>query len=70
MDILQTIQHQYNKLSDKEQAIANYVLQNDRSLQNMTITNLSQITGASPSTITRFCRKMGCLLYTSDAADD
>lgn len=63
MDILQMIQYQYNKLSDKEQAIANYVLQNDRSLQNMTITNLSQITGASPSTITRFCRKMGAESY-------
>ncbi|MCD1025399.1 MurR/RpiR family transcriptional regulator [Enterococcus montenegrensis] len=63
MDILQTIQQKYNELSDKEKAIANYVLQNDSSLQNMNITSLSQVTGASTSTITRFCRKMGAVSY-------
>ncbi|BCA86892.1 RpiR family transcriptional regulator [Enterococcus saigonensis] len=63
MDILQTIQQKYNELSDKEKAIANYVLQNDSSLQNMNITSLSQVTGASTSTITRFCRKMGAASY-------
>lgn len=60
MDILCEIQKSYNNLSDKEKDIADYIINQDESINNISIKNLADRIGTSSSTITRFARKIGC----------
>ncbi|MEW4372837.1 MurR/RpiR family transcriptional regulator [Paenibacillus kandeliae] len=59
LSVLDELQLQYRQLSAKEKEIADYVMRNKHSIQNINIRDLSALTHASMSTITRFCRKIG-----------
>lgn len=60
MDILCEIQRIYNSFSDKEKAIADYIMQYADSIKNINITDLAREIGTSGATITRFAKKIGC----------
>ena len=60
MDILYEIQKKYNDFSDKEKAIADYIMQYSDKIHNINITDLAKETGTSGATITRFARKIDC----------
>lgn len=60
MSIQKEIQNKYTELSKQEKAVANYILTNSESIQNMNIVTLSQLTYTSTATITRFVKKIGC----------
>lgn len=60
MDILSEIQRIYNSFSDKEKAIADYIMQYGENIKNINITDLANETGTSGATITRFAKKIGC----------
>lgn len=60
MDILFEIQKRYNKLSDKEKLIADYVMKYGENIKNINITELAKETATSGATITRFAKKIGC----------
>lgn len=59
-DILKDITEKYYDFSMKEQVVATYLLQNAADIENISIHKLSELIGISASTITRFCRKIGC----------
>lgn len=59
MNVIEQITAQYIHLSPKEQILATYILQKGHLLKNTSIQELAKITGVSPATITRFCRKIG-----------
>lgn len=59
LNVLDELQLRYQQLSAKEKEIADYVMLNKNSIQNINIRDLSKRTQASMSTITRFCRKVG-----------
>lgn len=60
MDILCEIQRIYNSFSDKEKAIADYIMQYGDNIKNINITDLAKEIGTSGATITRFAKKIGC----------
>ncbi|AYE34938.1 MurR/RpiR family transcriptional regulator [Clostridium septicum] len=60
MDVLYEIQKKYNSFSDKEKNIADYILKESETINNINITDLAKITLTSGSTITRFCKKICC----------
>lgn len=60
MDVLCEIQKNYNNFSDKEKDIADYIINQNESINNISINNLADRIGTSSSTITRFSRKIGC----------
>ncbi|MBM6859083.1 MurR/RpiR family transcriptional regulator, partial [Clostridium saudiense] len=60
MEILCEIQKRYNEFSDKEKAIADYIMQYKEVIKNANITDLAKTIGTSGSTITRFAKKVGC----------
>ncbi|SCK02221.1 MurPQ operon repressor [uncultured Clostridium sp.] len=60
MEILCEIQKRYNEFSDKEKAIADYIMQYKEVIKNANITDLAKTIGTSGSTITRFAKKIGC----------
>lgn len=60
MDILCEIQRIYNSFSDKEKAIADYIMQYGDNIKNINITDLAREIGTSGATITRFAKKIGC----------
>ena len=60
MDILCEIQRIYNSFSDKEKAIADYIMQYGDNINNINITDLAREIGTSGATITRFAKKIGC----------
>ena len=60
MDILYEIQKRYNGFSDKEKAIADYIMQYSDKINNINITDLAKETGTSGATITRFAKKIDC----------
>ena len=60
MDILCEIQNKYTQFSEKEKAIADYILQYGDKIKNINITDLAREIGTSGSTITRFSKKIGC----------
>ncbi|WP_312431838.1 MurR/RpiR family transcriptional regulator [Lacrimispora sp.] len=64
MDILTKIQKDYLSFSKQEKKIADYILRFNQELQNMNITDLSEKTGTSNSSITRFVKKVGCKNYS------
>ena len=59
MNIICEIQQKYNNFSDKEKAIADYILNQPDMIKNINITELSKIIGTSGATITRFYKKKG-----------
>lgn len=60
MTILVHIQNKYATFTDKEKAIASFILSETRLVRNMTITELAHRTETSGATITRFCKKISC----------
>lgn len=58
--MLDKIQMNYHTLSVKEKEIAEYIMQHKHTILNIDIRELAQKTNASTSTITRFCKKIGC----------
>ena len=54
MNIICEIQQKYNNFSDKEKAIADYILNQPDMIKNINITELAKIIGTSGATITRF----------------
>lgn len=59
-NILIQIQNNYISFSEKEKMIADYIIAYSSTLNNININDLAQKTGTSNSTITRFCKKIGC----------
>lgn len=57
--ILEDIQNNFHSFSEKEKKIATYIMKK-KHLKNINITDLAILLGVSTSTITRFCKKMGC----------
>lgn len=60
MDVLLEIQKKYNTFSDKEKNIADYVLEQSNTINNINISDLAKLTNTSGATITRFCKKIEC----------
>ncbi|WP_195573062.1 MurR/RpiR family transcriptional regulator [Clostridium paraputrificum] len=60
MNIICEIQQKYNNFSDKEKAIADYILNQPDMIKNINITELAKIIGTYGATITRFSKKIGC----------
>ncbi len=58
--VIDILQLEYQRFSTKEKEIADYVMRNKSSINNINIRDLAANTNASMSTITRFCRKVGC----------
>lgn len=58
--VIDILQLEYQRFSFKEKEIADYVMCNKSSINNINIRDLAANTNASMSTITRFCRKVGC----------
>lgn len=59
-NILLQIQNRYLSFSEKERMIADYIIQHSSTLKNININDLAEKTNTSNSTITRFCKKIGC----------
>jgi DNA-binding MurR/RpiR family transcriptional regulator len=60
MNLLIEIQNKYNIFTEKEKSIANLILSKSNEIENTNIVELAKITETSPSTITRFSKKIGC----------
>ncbi|UUV20096.1 MurR/RpiR family transcriptional regulator (plasmid) [Fusobacteria bacterium ZRK30] len=60
MNIILEIQNKYNSLTQKEKELVDYILKNKNKINNISITTLSKEIGISPSTITRFSKKINC----------
>lgn len=60
VDIILEIEQRYNTFSQKEKELANYILNSEEGLRNINITVLAEKIGVSPSTITRFSKKVNC----------
>lgn len=59
-EILIAIQRSYNFFSEMEKRLGDYIMENYYTIENMNIKELAKIVGTSNSTITRFCKKIGC----------
>lgn len=57
-DILRRIEAYGKQFSNAQQKIATYILENASEIPKMTISELSDVTGASPATIVRFCQTL------------
>ncbi|MDK8502433.1 MurR/RpiR family transcriptional regulator [Aerococcus sp. UMB1112A] len=69
MDVLMKIQKEYLNLASKEKKVADYILRYSDSIKNMNIKELAEKTGTSPSTITRFIRKIDLISYSDMKID-
>ena len=58
MNTLELIQLKYLEFSIKEQKIADYILSNAQSIENMNINLFAKNCGVSTATVTRFCQKL------------
>jgi len=58
-DILGKISSEFSGLTKSGKALADYILKNKTSVQYMSITALSDASGVSEASITRFCRSLG-----------
>lgn len=61
--MIDKLQLEYQRFSAKEKEIADYVIRNQSSIMNINIRDLAAHTNTSTSTITRFCRKVGCATF-------
>lgn len=59
MDILIEIKKQFNEFTKKEKDIAQYILEFESEIKDMSITELAEKTRTSTATITRFSKKVG-----------
>ncbi|MCC8027588.1 MAG: MurR/RpiR family transcriptional regulator [Clostridium sp.] len=64
MNILMKIQEEYLRFAEQERKVADYILKNSDKIKNMKINILAKECGASTTTVTRFCKKMGCSSFT------
>lgn len=55
--VLDTIFSKYDSFFDAEKKIANYIINNKEKVIEMTIAELSDASGASEATVSRFCKK-------------
>lgn len=60
MNILEKIRDAYSRLTTKQKNIADYLLSNPEDICYITLSQLSQHTGASEVTVLRFCQRVGC----------
>lgn len=60
MDLLDVIQKKYIEFSHNEKKIAMYILQKNNEIKNINIQDLANAVDTSTSTVTRFCKKIGC----------
>ncbi|MBA4492855.1 MurR/RpiR family transcriptional regulator [Paenactinomyces guangxiensis] len=58
--VLERIQTDYHLFSAKERQLADYIVKHKETIANINIGELADKTNTSPSTITRFCKKLGC----------
>ena len=58
--LLINIKSSYSKMSKTEKKIADYIMHNPSNHMPLTITELSNATGASEATIVRFAKRIGC----------
>ena len=58
-DILDRISTEFNGFTKSGKILADYILENKASVQYMSITTLSDASGVSEASITRFCRNLG-----------
>lgn len=58
--ILESILAIYPTLFDAEKRVANYVLENEAQVVDMTVSELAAACGTSDATVVRFCKKCGC----------
>ena len=58
--ILEKIFSIYPVLFDAEKRVADYVLQNESPVVDMTVSELAAACGTSDATVVRFCKKCGC----------
>ena len=58
ISLLYKLEYQDN-FTDLEKGIANYILDHKDYIVDLKITDLAEITYTSPSTISRFCKKLG-----------
>lgn len=58
MNLLSKLEYQ-NNFTDLEKGIADYIIDNKDNIADLKITELAEFTYTSPSTISRFCRKLG-----------
>nr|WP_317359868.1 MurR/RpiR family transcriptional regulator [uncultured Tyzzerella sp.] len=65
MNILEIIQLKYLEFSLKEQKIADYILENATSIENMNITIFAKNCNVSTATVTRFCQKINCQSFAN-----
>ena len=61
--LLINIKSCYPKMSKTEKQIADYLFANSNNLTPVSITELSNLTGASEATIVRFAKRVGCAGY-------
>lgn len=60
VSILEKIFSIYPVLFDAEKRVADYVLQNEAKVVDMTVSDLAAACGTSDATVVRFCKKCGC----------
>ena len=60
VSILEKIFSIYPVLFDEEKRVADYVLQNEAKVVDMTVSDLAAACGTSDATVVRFCKKCGC----------
>jgi len=58
MSLLSKLEYQ-NNFTELEKEIADYIIDNKDDIADLKITELAEFTYTSPSTISRFCRKLG-----------
>ena len=51
----------YEQFFDAEKRIADYILENKKSVVDMTVAQLAKASGTSDATVSRFCRPLGGL---------
>lgn len=59
MDVLQYITQNYNKFTNREKSIADYLLKTKESIIGMSAKEIGEITGTSAPTVVRFAKKIG-----------
>lgn len=64
-NIINRIEENYMIFSKTEKLIADYLLQETTKLKNISIHRLSELITVSPSSITRFCKKIGCQSFSN-----
>lgn len=62
MSLLYKLEYQDN-FTDLKKGIANYILDHKDYIVDLKMTDLAEITYTSPSTISRFCKKLGGKSY-------